>query len=302
MTNTNQNNININVKIEDVEPIEEDNKRCGPHLTFHNGSCIDLDLLKEMAISYNTWANENNKKKIKVDDFVEKQYPDEYKRYLLLEFIKRFGNNQKKWINEKFVNNMSENSMEDLKNHVFRPDGPQERFEWLSTIDINRALEQYEKKYEDFKFFGAVPIDFEELDYLPFKDADFKELFGDKKRFGMIFNLDKHNEPGSHWVSLYFDITKGHIYFSDSYGSVPAEQITSFINKIKKFLKENGISEIDYRYNKTQHQKGGSECGVYSINFILRLLKGKTFDHITRKRVKDEKVNQCRLVYFGKTK
>ena len=51
-----------------------------------------------------------------------------------------------------------------------------------------------------------------------------------------------------------------------------------------------------------KHQQGNSECGVYSINFILRLLKGKSFDHITSKRLSDEKVNKCRNVYFNKNK
>ena len=61
-------------------------------------------------------------------------------------------------------------------------------------------------------------------------------------------------------------------------------------------LKNKNLKEIDIRHNKTQHQRGNSECGVYSINFILRLLKGKTFDHITRKRTTDEKVNNLNHV------
>ena len=31
--------------------------------------------------------------------------------------------------------------------------------EWLSTIEINNVLYQYEKKYNNFKFYGAVPSD-----------------------------------------------------------------------------------------------------------------------------------------------
>jgi Ulp1 family protease len=58
------------------------------------------------------------------------------------------------------------------------------------------------------------------------------------------------------------------------------------------------MDNIDMRHNPTQHQRGNSECGVYSINFILRLLKGKTFDHLTQKRLTDEKVNKCRFRYF----
>ena len=64
---------------------------------------------------------------------------------------------------------MSEESKDHLENKVFRPEGPQGRFEWLSTLDINKVLYQYEEKYPDFKFLGAVPLDFIELDYLHLK-------------------------------------------------------------------------------------------------------------------------------------
>ena len=37
-----------------------------------------------------------------------------------------------------------------MENNIFRPEGPQGKFEWLSTIDINQVLKQYEEKYEDF--------------------------------------------------------------------------------------------------------------------------------------------------------
>ena len=72
--------------------------------------------------------------------------------------------------------------------------------------------------------------------------------------------------------------------------------------RIKDYLITSGFNEssIDLRHNTTPHQRGNSECGVYSINFILRLLKGKNFDHITRKRLDDKKVNKCRNVYFEK--
>jgi hypothetical protein len=227
-------------------------------------------------------------------------YPNEYKRYLLFEFQQRFKNsNQSNWIKKKFIELMSKEDKEYLEYDVFRPEGPQGKFEWLSTLDINKTLAQYENKYPDFQFLGAVPIDFNDLDYYPFKTMDFNTFTKEKKnRIGVIFNLDEHYKGGSHWVSLFSDLSKGQVYFSDSYGSRPEKRISDFITRIKNHFEKSKISNIDIRHNQTQHQKGNSECGVYSINFILRLLKGKTFDHITRKRLTDEKVNKCRLRYF----
>ena len=294
-------------ELKSIMPNNENDKKCSPQLDFENGSCIPLDMLIEMANAYNNYIKKNNDShkglpEIVLDNVMSTKKPVQYKIYLLSKFNEISKGSQRDWIKQKFINYMSPESKEKLVNNTFRPPGPQGQFEWLSTIDINLVLSQYEEKYKDFLFLGAVPIDFEELDYLPFKKMNFDELQEDnKKRFGIIFNLDEHHKSGSHWISLFFDLDNGQIYFSDSYGIEPERRILSFMEKIKKYL-ESKNKVVDMRHNETQHQKGGSECGVYSINFILRLLKGKTFDHITRKRLKDNKVNKCRNVYFDLSK
>jgi hypothetical protein len=285
------------IKEDRVTPKNDCDKKCAPSLSFENGSCIPLELLIKMAISYNQNNRENS---IKLFETLEDSSPDEYKKYLLFEFQKRFKNsNHSEWINSRFFYNLNKEDKEFLNKSVFRPKGPQGQFQWLSTLDINKTLAQYENKYPDFLFLGAVPIDFNELDYYPFKKMNFNNFRKEgKNRLGVIFNLDEHNKGGSHWVSLFCDLEKGQIYFSDSYGREPEERIYNFMDRIKNYLEECNIDNIDMRHNTTGHQRGNSECGVYSINFILRLLKGKTFDHITRKRLVDEKVNKCRLRYF----
>lgn len=286
-----------NIKEERVIPKNNSDKKCGPTISFENGSCIPLSLLVKMARAYNKKNRENL---IQLYDTLEEISPDKYKVYLLFEFQKRFKNtHHSEWVNSRIFDNMSKEDKEFLQTSVFRPEGPQGQFQWLSTIDINKTLLQYENKYPDFVFLGAVPIDFNELDYYPFKKLNFNELRNEgKKRLGVIFNLDEHDKSGSHWVSLFSDLEKGQIYFSDSYGREPEKRIDDFMNRIKDYLISCNIKNIDKRNNTTGHQRGNSECGVYSINFILRLLKGKTFDHLIRKRLPDEKVNKCRFRYF----
>jgi hypothetical protein len=284
--------------------------KCAPNLDFTNGSCIPLHILIDMASAYNK-HNKDNKlnNKIYLNDELDIANPDEYKKYLIKEFESRFDANHKDWINLKFIELMSDENKILLHSATFRPDGPEGKFDWLSTIDINKVLHQYEHKYNGFKFLGAVPIDFYDLDTnifinnkkYNFKNIDFDECIKNGiNKFGIVFNLDESWKSGSHWVSLYFDLKKKQIYFSDSYGIKPEERIIKYINIIKKFMsKYNPTKNIDVRYNKTQHQKGNSECGVYSINFIIRLLKGKTFDYLTKNRLSDNKVNMCRMKYFG---
>ena len=50
--------------------------------------------------------------------------------------------------------------------------------------------------------------------------------------------------------------------------------------------------------NKKQHQKKNSECGVYSMNFIIERLKGKTLKDINKKRIPDELMNEMRNILY----
>ena len=72
------------------------------------------------------------------------------------------------------------------------------------------------------------------------------------------------------------------------------------MNRIKEHIVSNGHSEkdIDIRHNPTPHQRGNSECGVYSINFILSLLNGDTFEDICNSKTPDKEVNKLRTVLF----
>ncbi len=178
-------------------------------------------------------------------------------------------------------------------------------------------MDQYQKKYPDFMFLGAVPVDFDELPELGIKDLNFKELSAKgKKRIGIIFNLDEHYKNGSHWVAGFTDIDKGQVYFFDSYGIGPEPRIRKLLRRMARqsqdILRTGGQQEgvsgagpergkvsLDVRYNKHRHQFGNSECGVYSINFILRLLQGETFDVITENVTKDDTINKCRNTYFS---
>jgi len=73
---------------------------------------------------------------------------------------------------------------------------------------------------------------------------------------------------------------------------------------VESYMNESaGQNAIEQKYgilfNKTQHQFGGSECGIYSLNFIIRLLRGEEFDQINKSRITDKEINSCRTVYFN---
>jgi len=290
-------------------------EKCAPSKKFKDGSCFTLKSLQIIAENY----NKNAKEKITISD-------DKQKLVNTLE--KKLGdkcNEQTCWLRLDFVKAIE--NPEILEN-TFRPQGPEKKYEWLSTTDINDVVSQYQEKHKNFLFLGAVPADFEELPVLGIADLDFNELEKEgKTKIGMVINLDEHDKGGSHWVGLFANLKEGQVYYFDSFGKKPYKKTRKFINKIVKHIYKNkyskkihinkvihklknienlgggdseikNLNKLDIKYNTKQHQFNNSECGVYSINFVVRLVGGESFEDITNNITNDEKMNGCRKSYF----
>jgi len=255
---------------------------------LHDGiSCFNVDELVQIAQSYN---HIKGKEVIKFDKNLDMLHPTKYKQYLIEALTFVLGKKQYEWINKSGANLQ--------KNDIFLPEGPGGTV-WLNTININDFLEQLEKKYPDFISLGAVPIDFWDINYDGIQtklDLD-RLLETGKTKIGIVYNLDKHNQSGSHWVASFIDLNKGDIFYFDSYGLRPNKRIRRFLRKIQRFFKRKGI-DVHSEYNATRNQFKNSECGVYSINFIFMMLKGISFDKIEKTIIPDDVMNKCRQAYF----
>lgn len=289
------------VSSNELEKYTKNDKKCAPDKQYRDGSCMPLEVLIDMANAYNNEFDD----KIKLHNNMETLNPGKYKRYLVKSFGSRLNNicdSQRCWVKQKFVSRMRKELKNIAKKESFRPEGPEGQFTWLNTYNINDVMGQYEKKYSDFKFMGAVPIDFDELPHLGIADLDYNNMMDNgKTKLGFVFNLDEHYKKGSHWVGMYTNLSSGQIFFFDSYGIAPEKRIRKLMRRIGKFCDSKNI-KVDSRYNKVRHQYKNSECGVYSINFILRLLKGESFEDITNNVTTDSEVNRCRDIYFNKSK
>jgi hypothetical protein len=209
---------------------------------------------------------------------------------------------KKNWINQKLPKNTLENT--------FAPEQPKEwkrkPTEWLTSIDILDVMKQYEKTYKNFVFLGPSPIDFdthklygecvwEELCKFTLKEMKSKN----KTKIGIVFNLDKHTQPGSHWVAMYIDMKGRNIYYFDSYADDAPKEIKALGKKIQLQSETDG-KKYNYIENKKRHQWSDSECGMYSLHFIIELLKGTSFNKIESKRIDDKFMKKLRNIYFNK--
>jgi hypothetical protein len=305
-----------------INPIEQE--KCAPGKDFTDGSCLTLESLQKIAENYNKTNNDKININLDKTEIVKE----------LENKLKNKCNEQTCWLRLDIVKKLED---EDIENNTFRPKGPTKKYEWLSTNHINDVVEQYMNVHKDFLFLGAVPYDFDDLAVLGISDLNFAKIEkAGKHKIGMVINLDEHYKSGSHWVALYTDLEKNQIYFFDSVGKVPGKRIRKFINRVTKYLynkkyhKNLPINDvisklkeikktkgdinkdeplamhlknllgggIDVRYNMHQHQFENSECGVYSINFIVRLVSGESFDNIVNNITSDEEMNKNREEYF----
>tara|TARA_B100000767_G_C19744427_1_gene527777 strand:+ start:129 stop:974 length:846 start_codon:yes stop_codon:yes gene_type:complete len=271
--------------------ILSEEKRCAPGKDFKEGSCFDLEQLKKIAQQFNKNLNENinfqNKTKKDLLKILINKIKDKYD-----------CDDQLCWLNLDIVKDLDDIEIE---KYTFRPPGPSIGTKWLNTSNIDDVLVQYEKIYKDFFSCGAVPLDFSNLQQLKMNlpENSLQNLVNKGiKKIGIVYNHDYSNMTGSHWVAMFINLDKGLICYFDSYGIKPKKEINDYKDFIINFIKNKMNKNVTYKWNTIRHQFKGSECGVYSINFILRLLKGESFEDITKNITKDDDVNLCRSIYF----
>ena len=181
--------------------------------------------------------------------------------------------------------------------------------EWLSSLDIERVLSQYEKAYKCFEFIGPSPIDYfekekngkcvwEELCNFSLRE----KIMNKKTKIGIIFNLDPHYKSGSHWVSLFINIKKKYIYYFDSVGDKIPNEILKFVKCVISQGKSLNLA-IAFNFDQNypfEHQYGGTECGMYSLFFILGILKDtKDPSYFKKHKITDKEMEKYRNIYFN---
>jgi hypothetical protein len=273
--------------------------KCSPNPEKNNFSCFsNPDLIKLR----DRWNLRHPDVAIKTDD------PKEIWT-LLKQYLSNVCNKETCWLKQNF---MPEQDGKELLNS-FAPQSPADWKDnpnkWLSSLDILNVMRQYEKAYKCFEFLGPSPIDydtiemdgacvFEEICNLNLKD----QIQSGKTKLGFSFNTDTHDKPGKHWITMFVNIKKGLIYFFDSAGNA----IPTRLKKLVKNITKQGLAlnpPIKFAFDQNhpvEHQYGTTECGIYSLYFIVHMLEDKlTAKYLKTHIITDEYVNKFRKIYFN---
>lgn len=271
--------------------------QCSPKKDSESFTCFSRPSLKRI-IKY--WNESNPKDVILYND--SDTHLSLWKK--INKKLSKICDNEYCWLEQPFISSKSELTID------YRPKMPsawkKNKREWLTTTDIEKVMNQYMNKYDDFFFVGAVPIDFDkemsagmcvvdELCKIKISNLMKKGIY----QIGIVFNLDPHDKPGSHWVSFYGNLKKGKLYYFDSYGFKPPKEVKKLVERLIEQGEKNNIP-MEYEQNKVRHQYKESECGVYSMHFIENMLEGKEFNAYCNSDINDDKMNKLRNKYYVK--
>lgn len=297
---------------------------CSPVKNTRKGNgCFSKDSLEKLIESWNK-INSNNKIIYNKTDSNKKLW--EYLNNKLTGICDK----DQDWCWAGAIENMTNDkdvkqTVKKVANKDLRPEKPLEWEKnprtWLSNFDIDKVMRQYESnKQNKYKFLGVYPIDFNSKDkfgkclFKEFCNIDINDYIKKGiKYIGLITNLDKHDEPGSHWTSTFIILdpklkSYGAYYYDSTAKKIPSYVLT-FLKDVKKQIEDiypiNSNKKFFLKYNNKQHQKKNTECGVFSILFQIRWLnylkknKETVFeDIIADKDLNDDQMNELRNVLF----
>lgn len=272
--------------------------RCGPGYTKKNKTCYPDKSLLKMKEFWNL-SYPNNKITANNVDGIWKQFHRK---------MKNTCDKENCWLEQPFMRGKIDNEMSE----IFAPKQPaswkKKPNEWLTNVDITNVLKQYEKKYKCFCFLGPFPIDFDAklgVSCVANEMCKFDLTYyinKKKHKIGFVFNTDPHDKDGEHWISLFINIKNSEIFFFDSAGDKIKPQIRTFVDRVIAQGKQV-TPQINFIFDENApftHQRSSTECGMYSLYFLINMLQDKTDKNkLKTMRVPDSEMLEYRSIYFN---
>ena len=254
----------------------------------------EFRILKQVTVKYN---------------FLDKTMIDmlDYEGLVLLLRDKLQVDSEKEiWDHEKVKEIVGDSIAKFIKHLKYNPDGPAGSNELLNNFNIDDTLSSYTIRAAVIYSKRFLHVPFQMIDFESQKTElaklDFIEASKKYDCMGVVLNSDVSSGPGKHWFALYVDFKKNPLtieYFNSS-GRPPYPEIIDWVENVRSDLLKKNV-QVGLKVVATQRiQESKTECGVFSLIFIIGRLEGKPTEYFTAKNVNDEYMLKYRNILFAK--
>jgi Ulp1 protease family, C-terminal catalytic domain len=196
----------------------------------------------------------------------------------------------------------------------FKAEGPADSTALLDNFNIDETLDKWAKHSEDiFKGNKFYHIPFQMIDFsrhnTELANLDIPKLIKEGyKSFGVVLNTDVSSGGGKHWFAIYGDLDhKGTdkdpliIEYFNSSGNSPMREVADWLEAMQHTLLKNYSLEVEIvRSANRRLQNSMTECGVWSLMYLLSRLKNHPSDWFYKTNANDADMIDLRAFLFRK--
>lgn len=253
---------------------------CAFHITTENNVCSDQFTIDKMK------------------EFI-KDLPDNADAEETVELVKQATNCDDEACilkNAQFSQFIGPVTADEALRERFKPLGPANSTSWLNNDNIDYVLAQWAKKYPEFVHVPFQMIDFDVLQ-TELSQIDLVKIYeSGMKKLGCVINTDKSSGRGIHWFCVFVDMSdSAHwtLEYFDSAGEYPKSSVHRWLNtqrsKLAVKYPDKNIQVIDVT-KSNQLQRSTTECGVFSLWYILSRLNKVPYTYFSQPNATDDKM------------
>lgn len=195
--------------------------------------------------------------------------------------------------NAQLTNIIGVNKADEIINNRFKPSGPANSTAWLTNSNIDLVMHQWTKLYPGFFHVPFQMIDFDTM-HTELAETDLCDLAErGMKTLGCVINTDRSTGNGIHWFCIFIDLTGSPwtLEYFDSAGDYPKESVHKWLNTQRANLAnrypDKQINVVDVT-KSNQLQKSTTECGVFSLWYILSRLNKIPYQYFSQPNATDD--------------
>ncbi len=184
--------------------------------------------------------------------------------------------------------------------------GPADSTRLLDNFNIDETLKRFSRLGKEMFNKKFYHVGFQMIDFLETESELTEISLSDLKKqgydsMGVVFNTDVSTGRGKHWFCVYVDLLANPItieHFNSS-GRAARESVNIWMSKQAAELREEGFDAVEINGADKVVQKSNTECGMWSLIYILWRLLGHTRTAFYASKPTDDEMVKLRKLLFN---